>query len=341
MAFTYEEMMQLENPYEELGSGDALAENREVLDALSAEEKRTIASKIVKACPERNMRWFGLQMQALKNMVKKEDTFFPVLANAHMVKHRILALLDQRNPTPHALFLAQEAQLAIFHQFNDLAQDVLKTNASAIAERLALATPEDSRGKVVRSIDSIFPQSHFLTQTQAAFTLRHNIEQFLLGDQPELFFTSPDFDKAICDTFATLLRTLLKGHEENIGNKLSSTELDTHIQVMHQLELLSTEAFDEANPFKLIAARMSPEAIPEQNKKPLHWENPYTLFSSRPATPILRPATPDSRPVTPTEFVAKTGISFDELLEGFDTDDLSLSGSSDTDEDTRRAFCTL
>ncbi|MFO3154858.1 hypothetical protein SCR00_04520 [Legionella pneumophila serogroup 1] len=51
MTFTCDELKGLEHPYEVLGNGDALAENREELNKLSNDEKLVLASRLVLECP--------------------------------------------------------------------------------------------------------------------------------------------------------------------------------------------------------------------------------------------------------------------------------------------------
>lgn len=46
MTFTCDELKGLEHPYEVLGNGDALAENREELNKLTNDEKLVLASRL-------------------------------------------------------------------------------------------------------------------------------------------------------------------------------------------------------------------------------------------------------------------------------------------------------
>ncbi|AUH71386.1 lpg0008 family Dot/Icm T4SS effector [Legionella sainthelensi] len=271
MPFSYEEIIELENPYEQLSNGDALAENAKVLNQLSEEEQKTLATKIIAACPESNFKQYGRHINALRSF--EEDGFHAVISGAYQVRHRIFSLLDPRNKAPHSLFL-EEFSSDLFNNFSDLAKETLKGNEQAIAERLALCTPEGVRSKLARNIEITFPQSSFATKSKAAFAIRRNVDK-LLGENPEQFFESRDFNKDAYNMFPSMFQALLKGQEEQIGKKLST--LDHQDTIRHQLALLHTEVFDEANPFRLIAEAMGPKI--EQKKVSSQGTNPSRMFA--------------------------------------------------------------
>lgn len=271
MPFSYEEIIKLENPYEQLSSGDALAENAKVLNQLSEEEQETLATKIIAACPESQFKQYGRHINALRSF--EEEGFHAVISRAYQVRHRIVSLLDPRNKTPHSLFL-EEFSSDLFNNFSDLARKTLIGNEQAIAERLALCTPEGVRGKLARKIEITFPHSSFATKSKAAFAIRHSIDK-LLGDNPEQFFEGRDFNKDSYNMFPGMFQELLKGQEKRIGEKLSTS--DHHDTIRHQLELLHTEVFDEANPFKLIAEAMGPKI--ESKKVSSQGANPSRMFA--------------------------------------------------------------
>ncbi|KTC92252.1 lpg0008 family Dot/Icm T4SS effector [Legionella cincinnatiensis] len=270
MPFTYEQIIELENPYEQLSNGDALAENAKVLNQLSEEEQKTLATKIIAACPQSEFKQYGRHINALRSF--EEESFHAVISGAYQVRQRIFALLDPRNKTPHTLFL-EEFSSDLFNNFNDLTKGLLKDNEQAIAERLALCTPERSRSKLARNIEITFPHSSFATKSKAAFAIRHNVDK-LLGETPEQFFESRDFNKDAYNMFPSMFQALLKGQEEKIGKKLST--LDNQDAIRRQLTLLHTEVFDEANPFKLIAEAMGPKT--EQKKVSSQSTNPSRMF---------------------------------------------------------------
>ncbi|MGM9454320.1 lpg0008 family Dot/Icm T4SS effector [Legionella bozemanae] len=288
MAFTRIEIIALENPYEQLSDGDALAKNAEMLNTLSDKEQVALATKIIAACPEAKFKQYAHHIRALGNLTKSEDTFYSVLSEAYQVRQRINSLLDSRNKAPHVLFLGKEFNPAPFHRFNTLAKHVLESNEPVIAERVALCTPEQDRSQVAHNISTTFPKHSLAEKIQIAFMMRRNIERLLLGDNPEKFFTSRDYNKDSCRMFINMFRALLKGHEETIGEKLCAIQSESaRASVKRHLELLHTEVFDETNPFKLIADSLSAKESSEQKKTGAQTTNPYGYFNSRSPTPPL------------------------------------------------------
>lgn len=273
MPFTYEEIIELDNPYEQLSNGDALAENAIVLNQLSEEEQKELASLIIAACPEQKFKQYGRHIDALKSFSGGE--FHSVLSEAHQVRSRIVALLDPRNEAPHNLFLGKEFNPAPFHNFSELAEEVLRGKEQAIAERFVLGTPVEFHSKLARNLDITFPESSFAKKSNAAFSIRRNLDK-LLGENPEQFFESRDFNKDAYNMFPNMFQALLKGQEQQIGKKLSALESESQSNIRRQLELLHTEVFDEANPFKLIAEAMGPQI--EQKKVSFQGTNPSRLF---------------------------------------------------------------
>lgn len=288
MVFTYKEIIALENPYEQLSDGDALAENAKVLNALSTKEQLALATKIIAACPESKFKQYSNHIKALDNFAKNGGTFHEVLRTAHLVRQHINSLHDLRNKSPHALFLAKDFDPAPFHRFSDLATQVLESNESAIAERLALCTPEKERSKIAHTLSTVFPKSILAAKIQLAFTLRRNIETLLLSDNPEKFFTSRDYKAETCKTFVNMFSTLLQGHEASIAGKLSTLESTHQASIQHELELLHSEAFDETNPFRVIADSISAKESAKTNKNGSQAGNPSGFLYKKSPTPLLR-----------------------------------------------------
>lgn len=274
----FSEIVTLENPYEQLSDGDSLAENAQLLDALSVDEKNILATKIIASCPESKFKQYRYQLEALRVPNKTEGTFHSVIAEAYQVRQIIFALLDPRNQNPHRLF-GEEFNPVPFQRFSDLALQLLKSNEPAIAERLALCTPQETRSDISRNMNIAFPRSILASRVQVAFNLRNNIETLLLGDHPEQFFTSRDYNKETCKTFMNMFWVLLKDRIEQIGTKLATIESDAlRENIKRELALMHTEIFDETNPFKLIADVMvAQEGSLEKEKT----TNPYGLFATQ------------------------------------------------------------
>ncbi|CAM3053005.1 Uncharacterised protein [Legionella steigerwaltii] len=287
MAFTYEQIIALENPYEQLSNSDALAENAKVLDALNSKEQIAMATKIIAACPEAKFKQYGHHIKALDSLTKREGAFHDVITEAYQVRQRINSLLDPRNKSPHALFLAKEFNPAPFHQFSALTKQVLESNESAIAERLALCAPKQDRSQIAHNLGIAFPKSVLTEKIHHAFMLRGNIERLLLSDNPEKFFTSRDYNADTCKMFANMFRTLLNGHEESVGEKLCALESTSLSAIKRELDLLHTEAFDETSPFKLIADAISAKESSVQKKNGSQASNPNGFLYKRSPTPPL------------------------------------------------------
>lgn len=266
MTFTCEQIRKLENPYQELGNGDALAEHREELNKLSMEEMEDLASNMILACPSKDMGTFGHVINALRTPGKEEPLFHTAIYLAYELKIRFLALLDPVNKNPHTLFLSSEFNGELFQNFNDLGLKLLDKNESVIAERLALTTPEEHRSELSRNINNVYPHSLFASKIAAAFTLRRDIERLLLGDKPELFFSSRDFNIDLCLEFSSLFSTLVKGHEQGIGEKLAKLN---HHDISRKLEMINSSAHDPKSTVRLITAAMVPKDEPKKEQKEL------------------------------------------------------------------------
>lgn len=260
--------------YELFDNSDTLVENRTMLDSLPAEEKKTVATKMILGCPSEKMKDFGLAIKALASYVndQEQETFYAVIREAHKVKSHILGLIDPENKNPHALF-TDESLPALFKQFDVMVDELLETYEVLIAERLALVTPSAKATSVVRPIMNMFERESFSTTVAAAFTLKHNI-QHLLGNNPERFFTSRDFNEKLCRKFPKLLE-VLQGHEEEIALKLTQISSEqTQSTIKQCLRSLTSGIHDQISPFSLIL-----KAMP-QNKSLSIGDNPNSHFGS-------------------------------------------------------------
>lgn len=223
MTFTCDELKGLENPYQKLNNGDALAEHQEELNKLNPEEMKTLATLIIFQCPQENMWDLAHAIEALREPANVLQTFHSVINQAFEVKKRILSLLDPRNKHPHLMILESEFNKALFNNFNDLALKVLDTNETIIAGRLAETTPEDQRSLVARNITTFFPESLFATKVGQAFAIRRDIDRFLLGTEPHLFFSSPEYSLDSVFEFPELIVMAVKDKELNIAIQLAQT----------------------------------------------------------------------------------------------------------------------
>lgn len=272
MPYNAQDILDSSNPYDMFDNGDTLAEHRKILDAFSAEEKKTLATKIICGCPQDKLKAFGQTIRSLSSLVPEEkETFYSVISAAHQVRTKIMNLLDPLNKQPNNLFL-DESLPDLFNKFNKLAQNVLEDHETAIAERLALLTPDEHSGLVTKKVGIMFERHSFSETIGIAFTLKHNVKQ-LLGKNPESFFMSRDFNVSHWHQFPSLFEGI-KGNEEQIGQKLSQVE-DKKLKIIERnLHLLTTGIYDQVNPFKLILDAM------QTKKSVVIATHPETFFGS-------------------------------------------------------------
>ncbi|WP_133136054.1 hypothetical protein [Legionella rowbothamii] len=263
MTYSRLDLLEHKKPYDlfnDVDAGDIFAEHQDVLDAeLSEEEQLEFAIKLVSGCPQDKLAELKGAAKALYSPVQTDTCFYLVIDDALQTKIRLLGILDNENTQPHA-FLLEENTPDLLERFNVLACEILENNEIAIAERLALLTPDEHRSRLAHTIRNIFPNSALSEEVNAAFTLRRSMGQ-LLGDTPEVFFTDRDFSRDNCLKFSTMLSKLLAGQEAEIGSKLSKKSTEVRSAVRYKLELLASSAFNSADPFHLIAKEMNAKRV--------------------------------------------------------------------------------
>lgn len=184
---------------------------------------------------------------------EEEYDAFALRANSYLQ-----SILDDKNAQPQTFFL--DNTLNTLQKYSQETLSIFKKYELIIAEQLALSTPAGERSQLVRTIRTIFPNSILTEAVNAAFTLRRSIEQ-LFGETPEVFFTDRDFSRGNCLNFSGMLSKLLAGQETEIGSKLSKKSSDVRSAVRHKLELLTSSAFNDADPFHLIAKEMNAKRV--------------------------------------------------------------------------------
>jgi len=217
MTHTSEDIKKLDDPYTELNSSDQLVEHQEELDKLSAKEMKKLASKMMFSCPHSELNNFGHAIKAIKG-----STFHPVLYQAYEVTQRMHTLLNPEHPRPHDFLTGQEFNGDLFNEFTKLSLKFIKGNETIIATRLALTTPEEQRSELSKNVRNTFRDSELPSKIGAAFTLRRSID-LLLGDKPEDFFTSKEFNADLLNEFEELSSALLNGNETAVATRLALT----------------------------------------------------------------------------------------------------------------------
>ncbi|EHL32527.1 hypothetical protein [Legionella drancourtii] len=259
MAYSKNEILGFDNPYNHLNDGDVLAEHQEILDALDHDRKTILASAMVSKCPPEKLKEFGRALNALGSpMNSSQGTFHAIIFPLHQVKTRMFSLLDPENPRPHTIL---KDSLDLFNEHKYFALHVLINHEAALAERLAALAPEE-RNRTAQLLKSAFPKSPLTEKINIAFTLQRNIECLLLGAQPEQFFTSRDFSREHCLLFANLFTPIKDELAQHIGVKLAQiTAAETRQKVEEGLKSLTTSAHDKANPFALIRQAMNANTL--------------------------------------------------------------------------------
>ena len=239
MPFNNEQIIALENLYEELGNADNLTEHQEQLDFLSLEDKKKVAIKLVRQCPEKNLNNLGLTIKALRAPAASADhneSFHHIATQVWTIRKKIIALQDPLHPEPHTLLLEPEFNADLFTEFNDFSLALLDGNELAIAQKLAIIIPKEQRSELVRNIQNAFPDSQFVTVVSATFAFRRELD-LLLGEEPYKFFISPEFNAKSFAQYSKLLE-LIDDKDEEIAAKLENTPNIKRATVLVNMEAL-------------------------------------------------------------------------------------------------------
>lgn len=276
MTFSLEQIKASDNLYAELGNSDALVEHLPLLNNLTVPEQREIALKLISSCPDEELKTFAYAIRATKVYGLQQETFHDVLSCVFEVRKRTLALLDSRNPKPYQQLIGDEFSPDLFVEFNHYALELMNPKANEIATKLALSTPKEHCNEVARNLSQIFPCSELVAQVHQAFTLRKQIDLFLLGSEPFKFFISPEFSAENYLKFDPVFE-LISYKDEEIAAKLSSTPKDEEIRalVLANMELI----FPKSNLLEKTRAHFNP-ARPTVSEYSLFKQNTRTTPES-------------------------------------------------------------
>ncbi|MGC1181870.1 hypothetical protein [Legionella sp.] len=257
--YSQKDILELDNPYVYFNKSGVLAQHKKLLDDLTESKKKELALKMIKACPQKELKKFGYLLKSIASPMSNKETFYSVIEPIHQVKTRILGFLDIKNKNPcHTL----RDSMNLFNQHQDF-----------VLENLALLTPIKKHNEVIQQINSVFAQGNFTHDVGMVFTLIRNI-QHLTTDKPELFFTSSEFNYKFCNRFLSLFDTI-KGLEKDIGIKLAKKP---SVELLCNLELLSTSCQKQENPFTKILNTTKIISHSPAN-------NPNSLFAKYPQKP--------------------------------------------------------
>jgi hypothetical protein len=282
MAYTKKDVLAISDPYEVFKNGDAFIQHKDVLNQLNKKEKTALATKIILCCPQAELRNMGYAIEALSTFIGSDsDNFYTYLKESHELQTKLNSLLDLNNIKPHLLILKHELNDTLVHKYPVLVQTYLTSKELLIAEKLNINTPVNNRTELVRTVIRLFPNSVLSTKLQASFTLRRNIETFLMGSEPEKFFTNRDFNHDLCIEFSALFTALLARQEASVGELLASLDDDKlSTQISGKLKRLSDEMPAKPNSFLLILEAMNTEVLKQiKTDTPLSMaRSPHILY---------------------------------------------------------------
>ena len=244
MPLTCAQIKDLSNPFQYLGSGDALAEHRDELNKLTASEMTALASVMILTCPEEKLTHFGLELNALKHPEQGDSCAHTILSGAWRVRKSIHSIVDPNNKKPYATLLSDDFSADLFAPYGVLTRTLMPAYESTLVSRLVLATPAERRSLVAQKISSLFPSSSFATEIGAAFSIRRCVDAYLLGDNPEGFFSSHEVTKELCSKHQALFDHLSIAIAQNIVLTADDDDIQAlkeHIQCFFPDSTLQTE----------------------------------------------------------------------------------------------------
>lgn len=223
------------NPYQLLRSEDGIEKQLTLLNALHPTDMGKLSSSIAYECPVTELQAYTqIVSKFLKKTLLDSDTeegftsssdselgFCEMLYNALEAKRVVQELLNPTNEEPFQEFLDTHYNNSLFTAFRELCLKLLKGQELAVAEKLALTTPQKDRYLVFSNLNKAFGGTTFAKLVTTAFAIRRDIDYFLLGEEPGEFFFNDEFKPDSYLKFPNLFDCLLKDKEQAIGLKLA------------------------------------------------------------------------------------------------------------------------
>lgn len=256
------ELINSDHPFRQFVETEQLVAHLPEIDAYTLQEKIELATRIVLDFDSMDELKY-LKEQAKSNGDSNPETsFYAILTNAYEVAFRIEALLDSNNPAPHELFLNNEINVGLFHQFDEIVKSKFTPETSRIiASRLAITTRGSDESALLSNIRNLRQPDFYLT-TQKAFVVKNEVNSKLLGNEPWTFFDEDEgFNAGLYREFSDLVVKLVSGKDfKGIGELLAHAPREQRSQIGRQLENMSPEACNAEHPLKQIAAAFSKKA---------------------------------------------------------------------------------
>lgn len=186
MPKTFEEMCEGSNPYDDFKSEGKLAEHRKSLDKLDEVTQKNLAEKLIKNCPQQELRSFSYQLRSISTLLPDTTTFYAVIEPFYQIKKRVFDLLDPGNPNPQT---ALRESLKLFEQHKEFTLEVIKDNEKSIANRLFNCTKKIEQKEIIDKLARIFPKSNFVDTIESKFN--SDLEDSSSRASPTPYFLLP------------------------------------------------------------------------------------------------------------------------------------------------------
>lgn len=207
---TLKQIQNHETPYQLLTADNNLLEHCELLHTLEQPAMKDLALKIVNQCDWNSIENLIGTITTVQEQYKVKNDFLEILNLIVQIKrHFAEVLLSTNNQYSHLLGNVELCERT-FQGYQKESLTIIQGKEEDLAKNLAKSTPAEHRSQLATNMNILFPKSVLVTKINETFTLTRNIERFLLGKNPALFFTNGDFSAAMCTQYRDLLSYFLK-----------------------------------------------------------------------------------------------------------------------------------
>lgn len=229
MFSTLEEFFALDNPHTLLQNPEYMQLLLELIQAVDDKEQGRLARHIASSGTDNEIEQLREAIQSLTSSV----FCITVLS---LIKIRLnMAQLK----TPHdekAYLVLLDTDLYAAH--TAFAASFIAGKEKSIATNLAMTTPASALSTIAYNVSICFCGQPINQEVNAAFTLRREISDKLLGDHPEKFFTSREFNPGLYQTYKRLFN-LIEGSEQQIADRIAqNTHIQGHAIILEKIQLI-------------------------------------------------------------------------------------------------------
>ncbi|STX50039.1 Uncharacterised protein [Legionella busanensis] len=276
--YTVEELKNLSNPYKELfEDSDTMAENRDSLEQLGYQDKISVATKMVLACPNNQLRSLSLKSEELRHHQETEESFHRVLSRGLEVRHRIQAMADQQNPHPQNNLLGNEFNADLFNEFRDLKIQLTEQELTDLVNNLVLKTPDNQIQELNQNVRAGLSETKLGPALGEAFVLKRLLT-LLQSSEPHLAFTSSDFNPALFHKHPRLVASYLIGREAEIAQRLANS--NERAAINSGLEQLKPQVMSNADPLSILYSQFQTANVMAEAAKQHQMTSSYVNTSN-------------------------------------------------------------